>query len=238
LLFISNTSHNHQNNYFCAEQRKDFVRGLLSPQEAADNYVYEMRCEKSCLVRSCHKRKEYWTSLPATTEELCCFCYFHDRCSGAGGRPRQKITATSGSRVASDQWALWERAYRRLDVTTSHSRGLSRFGYFHDLSRSLLLCWRARKTTATSGSRVASDHWTLWNHAGRLLDVTTSHNRGTFFKFVIYSIICLRWQCAVSAVTRRTIRRGCEGLHQRTIKSPSIIIIIIVIIIIISGTNY
>jgi hypothetical protein len=25
------------------------------------------------------KRKEDWTALPATTEELCCFGYFHDR---------------------------------------------------------------------------------------------------------------------------------------------------------------
>jgi hypothetical protein len=31
--------------------------------------------------------------------------------------------------------------------------------------------------TATSGSRAMSHHWTLWKQAGRILDVTTSHNR-------------------------------------------------------------
>jgi hypothetical protein len=71
------------------------------------------------------KRKEDWTSLPATTEELCSF------------------------------------------------------GYNHDLSRSLLGCWRAPEIAATSGSRMGSPHLTLWEQAGGRLDVTASHNSGT-----------------------------------------------------------
>jgi hypothetical protein len=71
------------------------------------------------------KRADYWISLPATTEELCCF------------------------------------------------------GYNRDLSRSLLGWCEVANITATSGSRVDSHHATLWKQASRLLDVTTSHNRGT-----------------------------------------------------------
>ena len=53
------------------------------------------------------------------------------------------------------------------------------FGYNHDLSRSLLGCWRAPEIAATSGSTVVSHHLTLWKQVGRRFDVTTSHNRGT-----------------------------------------------------------
>jgi hypothetical protein len=73
------------------------------------------------------KRKEDWTSLPATTEKLCFF------------------------------------------------------GYNHDLSRSLLGCWRAPKIAVMSGSRVLAHHRTRWEQAEGRLDVTTSHNRGTLF---------------------------------------------------------
>jgi hypothetical protein len=161
LQLISNISHGHQNNYFCAGRRKDSVRGATSaaqgpidlcprdvlwkimlgsllplaigrkigrhyqPKQKRDFVVLitimtfharcsgaggrpgsQLRVDQGWDLTTGHygsKRKEDWTALPATTEELCCFGYFHDRCSGAGGRPRQKLTATSRSRVASDQ---------------------------------------------------------------------------------------------------------------------------------------
>jgi hypothetical protein len=67
-----------------------------------------------------------------------------------------------------------------LDVATSHTtEELCCFGYNHDLSRSLLGCWRAPKIATTSVSRALSHHRTLWEQAEGRLDVTTSHNRGT-----------------------------------------------------------
>ena len=37
LQLISNTSHNHQNNYFCAERCKCFVRGATSAAQSSRN---------------------------------------------------------------------------------------------------------------------------------------------------------------------------------------------------------
>jgi hypothetical protein len=105
LQLISNTSHNHQNNYFCAERSKDFVRGATSAAQGRLPFMSTRRAleNHAWFALATGMRKEYWASLPAKTEELCYFGYFHDRCSGAGGRPTQKITPASESRVASDQ---------------------------------------------------------------------------------------------------------------------------------------
>jgi hypothetical protein len=51
------------------------------------------------------------------------FTTFHALCSGAGGRPRLKITATRGSKVSPYRCTLWEHAGGRLDDATSHNRG-------------------------------------------------------------------------------------------------------------------
>jgi hypothetical protein len=56
----------------------------------------------------------------------------------AGGKSPRLETATAGSRVASQKQALWKQAGQRLDVATSHNKKLGCFGYFCDLSRSLL----------------------------------------------------------------------------------------------------
>ena len=54
---------------------------------------------------------------------LVTFTTFHARSSGAGGRPRLTIAATSGSRVSPHHLTLWEQAEGRLDVTASHNSG-------------------------------------------------------------------------------------------------------------------
>jgi hypothetical protein len=51
------------------------------------------------------------------------------------------------------------------------------FWSFHELPKSSLGWCKVAKITATSGSRVAHYHLTLWKQANRILDVTTSYNR-------------------------------------------------------------
>jgi hypothetical protein len=43
LQLISNTSHNHQNNYFCAERSKDFVRGATSAAQSRLHFMSTRR---------------------------------------------------------------------------------------------------------------------------------------------------------------------------------------------------
>jgi hypothetical protein len=102
----------------------------------------------------------------------------HARYSGAGGRPRSQLRVDQGCNITSGHYGS-NRAedWTSLPATT---KKLSCFGHNHDLSRSLLVCWRAPKIAATSGSGVEYYQWALWKQSGGRLDVTASHNKETF----------------------------------------------------------
>jgi predicted DNA-binding transcriptional regulator AlpA len=126
------------------------------------------------------KQADCWMTLPATTVELCCSRYNRDLSRPLlGWREVAKITAMSGSRVASHHATLWKQARGRVDVATCHNREFCCSGYNRDLSRSLLGWREVAKITATSDPRVASHHATLWKQARGRVDVTTCHNSGT-----------------------------------------------------------
>jgi hypothetical protein len=84
---------------------------------------------------------------------------FHARCSGAGGRPRSQLRADQGYDLITRYYgSKRKKDWTSLPATTEE---LCRFGYFHDLSRSLLGCWRAPKIAAMIGSRVGFRHRTM-----------------------------------------------------------------------------
>jgi hypothetical protein len=102
---------------------------------------------------------------------------FHARCSGAGGHPRSQLCVDQGYDITTGHGGdKRKEGWTLLPATTEE---LCSFGYNHDLSRSLLGCWRAPEIPAMSGSRVGPHHLTLWEQVEGRLDVTTSHNRGT-----------------------------------------------------------
>ena len=111
-------------------------------------------------------------SLPATTEKRCCFGYNHDLSRSLLGCLRApKIAATSGS---------------KYDLTTGHYRSKSKkdwtsllatteelccFGYFDDISRSLLGCWRCPRSQPGAGQ---GSHLTTGQYGTTRVDYWTS----------------------------------------------------------------
>jgi hypothetical protein len=145
------------------DRRYEWIKGPISPPDFGS------------------KRKVDWTSLPATTEELCCFGYNHDLSRSLLGRWRApKIAATSGSRMRSHNRTL--RASGRK-IGRHYQPQQRNFVVLVTITTFYARCSRARgrprsqlpvdqECDLTSG---------LWEQAEGRLDVTASHNRGTLF---------------------------------------------------------
>jgi hypothetical protein len=148
------------------------------------------------------KRKEDWTSPPATTGTLSFWLL---------SRPFSLVAwALEGARDLSYEWiknVISPPDYgskRKEDLTSlpATTVELCCFSYNHDLSRSLLGCWRAPEIAAMIGTRVLSPRRIRWEQAEGRLDVTTSHNRGTLFFWLQSRPFTLAARVPVSAQDR------------------------------------
>jgi hypothetical protein len=103
------------------------------------------------------KRAQDWSSLPATTEKLCCYGYFRDlwvSCSGGGRHPRSQLRVNQGSYLTCGHFGS-KRAqeWTSLPATTEE---LCCYGYFRNHSRSLFRWGKAPEITSRSGPGVLS----------------------------------------------------------------------------------